>query len=114
MICFQKKGHQTCYLFGIIFKQIYWVCYIFRRYTLIIFHNIIENNGSIQYIESDKVDLTEIKKLYKTAWELKMKDYINQKGLNPNNESEWNFILYYLMELGFSYSEILTAYVELN
>ena len=40
--------------------------------------------------------------------------WINQKGLNPNNESEWNFILYYFMELGFSYSEILTAYVELN
>ena len=43
-----------------------------------VINNIIENNGSIQYIESDKVDLTEIKKLYKTAWELKMKDYINQ------------------------------------
>ena len=40
--------------------------------------------------------------------------WINQKGLNPNNETEWNFILYYFMELGFSYSEILSAYLEIN
>tara|TARA_R100001086_G_scaffold216647_1_gene132903 strand:- start:438 stop:710 length:273 start_codon:yes stop_codon:yes gene_type:complete len=40
--------------------------------------------------------------------------WINQKGLNPNNKDEWNFILYYFMELGFSYSEILTAYLEMN
>lgn len=30
-----------------------------------------------------------------------------KKGLNFNNESEWNFFLYYMMELGFTYSEIL-------
>lgn len=40
--------------------------------------------------------------------------WINQKGLNPNNPDEWNFILYYFMELGFNYSEILTAYIELE
>ena len=40
--------------------------------------------------------------------------WVNQKGLNPNNQEEWNFILYYFMELGFNYSEILTAYMRLN
>ena len=40
--------------------------------------------------------------------------WINQKGLNPNNQDEWNFILYYFMELGFSYSEILAAYMEID
>ena len=50
----------------------------------------------------------------KNKCRLLLEFWINQKGLNPNNEDEWNFILYYFMELGFSYSEILTAYMELN
>ena len=40
--------------------------------------------------------------------------WINQKGLNPNNQDEWNYILYYFMELGFSYSETLNAYMEME
>ena len=40
--------------------------------------------------------------------------WVNQKGVNLNDESEWNFILYYFMELGFSYSEVLGAYVDLD
>ena len=30
-----------------------------------------------------------------------------KKGINLNNEPEWNFLIYYFMELGFTYSEIL-------
>ena len=45
----------------------------------------------------------------------KLLDYwVNQKGLNPNDQDQWNFILYYFFELGFTYSEVLTAYMELN
>ena len=36
------------------------------------------------------------------------------ENFNLSNETNWNFVLYYFMELGFSYSEILTAYMELN
>ena len=36
------------------------------------------------------------------------------KNFNLSNETNWNYVLYYFMELGFSYSEILTAYMKLN
>ena len=36
------------------------------------------------------------------------------KSYNLSNEANWNYVLYYFMELGFNYSEILTAYMELN
>ena len=36
------------------------------------------------------------------------------KSYNLSNEANWNYVLYYFMELGFNYSEILPAYMELN
>lgn len=43
-----------------------------------VINNIIDNNGSIQFLESDHKELIELKALYKTVWEITMKDYIDQ------------------------------------
>jgi len=40
--------------------------------------NMIKNDGSIKFLESDHPDLPEIKELYKTVWEIPMKSYIDQ------------------------------------
>ena len=66
----------------------------------------IENNKKL--IMTFKPDMRKIKVF-------KLLDYwVNQKGLNPNDQDQWNFILYYFIELGFTYSEVLTAYMRLN
>ena len=66
----------------------------------------IENNKKL--IMPFKPDMRKIKVF-------KLLDYwVNQKGLNPNDQDQWNFILYYFIELGFTYSEVLTAYMRLN
>ena len=36
----------------------------------------------------------------------------NKLNVNFNNDDEWNYFLYYFMDLGFSYSEILKGYMD--
>ena len=36
----------------------------------------------------------------------------NKQNVNFNNADQWNYFLYYFMDLGFSYSEILKGYMD--
>ena len=47
----------------------------------------------------------------KTKCRILLRHYM--KSYNINKPDIWNFILYYFMELGFNYSEILTAYMDI-
>ena len=38
--------------------------------------------------------------------------WVNKKGLDLTQNDEWNYLVYYFIELGFDYSEILNAYME--
>ena len=38
--------------------------------------------------------------------------WVNKKGVNLFNETEWNFILNYFGYIGFTYSEILSTFME--
>jgi len=40
--------------------------------------------------------------------------WVKEKGVNLNNESEFNFLLNYLFELGFDYDEILNVYMDFD
>jgi len=40
--------------------------------------------------------------------------WVKEKSLNLNNESEFNFLLYYFFELGFDYDEIIDSYMDFN
>ena len=81
--------------------------YTFDKSKLSLDHlSSIENNKKL--IMTFKPDMRKIKVF-------NLLDYwVNQKGLNPNDQDQWNFILYYFIELGFTYSEVLTAYMRLN
>ena len=40
--------------------------------------------------------------------------WVNKKGLDLTKQDQWNFLLHYLMELGFDYDEILFAFMDFN
>jgi len=51
-------------------------------------------------------------KMRKTNLTNLFKFWTIQKGLNIHNENEFNYLLYYFIELGFTYDEILNEVLD--